>query len=115
MAGRPRKNIDKEQFEKLCFLHCTLEEIAGYFDCSQDTIRNFCKREYKEPFFEVYKKKSAGGNISLRRWQYQLAEKGNATMLIWLGRQVLGQTENPTEHIEAEDSDAYLSEAGIQV
>ena len=31
MAGRPRKNIDKEQFEKLCFLHCTLEEIAGFF------------------------------------------------------------------------------------
>ena len=35
--GRPLKEIDKVQFEKLCNLQCTLLEIAGFFNCSDDT------------------------------------------------------------------------------
>lgn len=31
--------------------------------------------------------------MSLRRQQIALAEKGNATMLIWLGKQLLGQSD----------------------
>ena len=27
--GRPRKEINQIEFEKLCALQCTLEEIAG--------------------------------------------------------------------------------------
>lgn len=88
--GRPRINIDKEQFKKLCNLQCTLVEIAGFFDCSEDTIENWCKREYKKNFSEVYKKESAGGKISLRRTQFRLAEK-SAAMAIFLGKQYLEQ------------------------
>ena len=43
--GRPRIEIDKEEFEKLCDIQCTLTEIAGWFRCSPDTIENWCKRE----------------------------------------------------------------------
>lgn len=96
--GRPRIEIDKEAFEKLCVLHCTLIEIAGFFNCSEDTIENWCKREYGEIFSDVYKKKSAGGKISLRRWQFKSAEAGNTSMLIFLGKQYLGQK----EQVEAE-------------
>ena len=28
---------------------------------------------------------------SLRRWQYEAAKRGNASLLIWLGKQYLGQ------------------------
>lgn len=88
--GRPIIDIDKNQFEKLCFLQCTEEEIAGFFDCSIDTINNYCKRTYDMTFSDVYKKKSSKGKISLRRSQFKIAEK-NATMAIWLGKQYLGQ------------------------
>lgn len=88
--GRPRKEIDKGAFEKLCGLQCTLEEIAGYFDCSPDTIERWCKTEYKESFADTFKKYSATGKMSLRRAQFRLAEK-NASMAIWLGKQYLGQ------------------------
>lgn len=92
-SGRPLIDINKEEFEKLCKLQCTQEEIAGWFDCSEDTLRRFCKREYKEAFCEVYKKLSAPGKISVRRMQFKIAESGNASMAIWLGKQYLGQTD----------------------
>lgn len=95
-TGRPRKEIDKKIFENLCGLQCTLEEIAGVFDCSADTIERWCKREYKQTFAETYKKHSAKGKTSLRRTQFKLAEK-SAAMAIFLGKNYLGQKDNIIE------------------
>lgn len=92
-TGRPKKEIDKKIFENLCGLQCTLEEIAGVFDCSVDTIERWCKREYRETFAEVYKKHSAKGKMSLRRIQFKLAEK-SAAMAIFLGKNYLGQKDS---------------------
>ena len=89
-VGRPKKNITKEQFEKLCGLQCTKKEIASFFDCSEDTIENFCHREYKDSFSAVFNKYASIGKISLRRTQFKLAER-SSSMAIWLGKQVLGQ------------------------
>ena len=91
-TGRPRKEIDEEQFISLCNLQCTLEEIAGFFKCSEDTIERWCKRKFDLNFAEAFKKYSAGGRISLRRAQFKLAEK-NAAMAIFLGKNYLGQTD----------------------
>lgn len=98
--ARPQKEIDEKDFAKLCGLQCTLSEIAGFFECSQDTIERWCERTYGERFADIYKKLSGTGKISLRRAQFRLAEK-NANMAIWLGKQYLGQK----DHIE-EDRDA---------
>ena len=95
-TGRPRKEIDNKIFENLCGLQCTLEEIAGVFDCSVDTIERWCKREYRETFAEVYKKHSAKGKTSLRRIQFKLAEK-SAAMAIFLGKNYLGQKDSIIE------------------
>lgn len=88
--GRPRAEIDRKQFENLCGLQCTLEEICGWFGVCSDTLESWCKRTYKMNFSEVFKQKRGVGKISLRRSQWRLAEK-NANMAIWLGKQYLGQ------------------------
>lgn len=88
--ARPRKEINQEQFENLCFIQCTLDEVAGWFKCSEDTIERWCKREYGLRFADAFKRFSQGGKISLRRSQFKLAEK-NAAMAIFLGKQYLGQ------------------------
>ena len=88
--GRPRKEIDVKQFEALCRMQCSIKEIAGFFECGLDTIERFCKRTYKKSFSETFQEKRVGGLISLRRSQFQLAEK-NATMAIFLGKNYLGQ------------------------
>ena len=97
--GRPEIQIQKEDFEKLCKMQCTLVEIAGFFDCSEDTIERWCEKNYRgSTFADVYKKKSASGKISLRRKQFQTAiDEGNVSMLIWLGKQYLDQKEPKQE------------------
>lgn len=91
-GGRPRKTIDQEQFEKLCELQCTQEEICGWFDVTDKTLTSWCKTTYGVSFSEIYNKKREKGKISLRRAQFQLAQK-NAAMAIFLGKNYLGQTD----------------------
>lgn len=90
MAKRKLTAEDIDEFKKLCEIHCTLDEIAGFFDVSIDTVERFCKRELGETFAECYKKFSAGGKISLRRVMWQKALSGNTKMMIWLSKNELG-------------------------
>lgn len=92
-TGRPRKDIDKTNFEKLCGSFCTLDEIAGFFDCSEDTIERWCKREYKQSFAEISAKKRGLGKISLRRSGLELAKK-NAAVHIFYCKNYLGMTDS---------------------
>ena len=101
--ARPTIEIKQEQFESLCNLQCTLDEIAGFFKCSSDTVERWCKKTYNGSFAECYKKYSQNGRISLRREQWKLAQKGNASMLIWLGKQWLGQTDKVEATTSFED------------
>ena len=105
-GGRPKKQIDYAMVEKLASLQCTQEEIADVLDISRQTLAK------DEKFLNIYKKGIEGGKISLRRWQYRLAEKGNPTMLVWLGKQHLGQKDkseventNLTREIVFDDDD----------
>ena len=91
--GRPRKHIDKTEFEKLCFLQCTEREFCSWFDVSDETLNKWCKENYDgRTFLDVFKEKRENGLISLRRTQFQLAEKSPA-MAIFLGKNLLGQTD----------------------
>lgn len=103
--GRPKKVIDFEIFKKLCALQCTKEEIAGFFDCSEDTIEKFCKNESGERFSALYKKFSQSGKISLRRSQFRLAET-NSAMAIFLGKQYLGQSDSASLSLKGESDSA---------
>lgn len=108
-GGRPRKDIDQTTFEKLCGLQCTLTEIASFFGCSEDTVERWCKRTYKKGFAETFKEKRAAGLISLRRAQFRLAEK-NATLLIWLGKNYLGQSDDPSKKEREQAPEEKLSD-----
>lgn len=102
--ARPRKQIDQTQFEKLCGLQCTLEEICGFFGVTDKTLDGWCKRTYKASFSEVFKQKRGAGKISLRRAQFRLAEK-NANMAIWLGKQYLGQRDEVNLSMDKHEPD----------
>lgn len=104
-VGRPKAEIDKIEFEKLCAIQCTKEEIAGWFRVSDDTIERFCQREYGTNFAVVYSQKKSVGKVSVRRKQFQVAEKGNTSMLIWLGKQYLGQSEKQEVAVSHNDDE----------
>ena len=92
-TGRPKKNIDREQFEKLCALQCTLQEVCGFFNVTDVTLNTWCKKTYGTTFSDVFAEKRVAGQISLRRSQFKLAEK-SAAVSIWLGKQYLGQRDH---------------------
>lgn len=92
-TGRPRIELDKEDFEKLCAIHATLEEMTGWFNCSEDTIERWVKRTYNAPFADIVRQKAGNGKISLRRAMWQKALAGNVTLMIWLSKNHLGMTD----------------------
>ena len=111
--GRPLKNIDQKQFENLCGLQCTLEEICGWFGVTDKTLDSWCRRTYGMNFSEVFALKRGKGKISLRRTQFKLSEK-SAAMAIFLGKQYLNQKDKPDDSDDMEDTEAYLKDAGIE-
>lgn len=82
--------IDLIKLEKLCMLHCTDREIAGYFGVTPERI----EQERESPVFvAVMQRGQAKGKIAIRRGQMRLLEKGSSMMAALLGRQLLGQRE----------------------
>jgi len=95
--GRPRIKIDYKQVEQLAAMQCTDEEIAAVLGVERSTIKR--RKKDDDEFCTAYKKGKERGKASLRRMQFKAAEGGNATMLIWLGKQYLGQSDKTQQEI----------------
>jgi hypothetical protein len=80
--------IDLAELERLSAMQCTDEEVAAWFGVTTRTIE---RRRKNAKFAEVMDRGKAKGRISVRRQQLKLLEAGNATMGVWLGKQILGQ------------------------
>ena len=91
--GRPKLELDVKTIEALARIHCTNEEIAAVMGCSKDTIEN--------NFSAIVKRGREEGKSSLRRYMWANAQKGNATMQIWLSKNVLGMRD------DAEDTEDF--------
>jgi len=85
-AGRPKKEINYEMVKKLANIHCTQKEIASVLDLSVKTLQR------DEEFCRIYNKGIEEGKSALRRMQWRSAEAGSDRMLIFLGKQYLGQS-----------------------
>lgn len=89
--GRPRVEVDLKVVEDLAKIHCTEAEIAAFFGVSPELIRR--RKKSDEQFRGALEKGRDQGKTSLRRLQWKSAMSGNVTMLIWLGKQLLGQSD----------------------
>lgn len=116
--GRKPIELDKEKFELLCKVQCTKEEIADEFGCSDDTINNWCKRNYFDEsgapmtFSAVFAQKRGAGKTSLRRRAWRMVGK-NAAVTIFFCKNMLGMSDNPENSVDQEDTEAYFDEAGL--
>ena len=99
--GRKRFVIDYDQVRRLASIHCTDDEIAAVLGCAVRTLTRVQK--YKD----VRDAAKQEGKASLRRMQYLKAKDGNITMLIWLGKQLLGQTDK--QHLDHSSSDGSMA------
>ena len=116
-GGRPRKELSDSDFKKLVAMiriQCTRDEICDVLGMAESTLDRRIK-ERKEGCFEaLYKKHQGEGRASLRRAQWKNAtENDNATMQIWLGKQMLDQRDK--HEIDNTSSDGSMRPSVIEL
>lgn len=89
--GPKPKPLDYDVIERLAARQASNREIAGILGVSESTIR---KRIDDDPKLRALIEKAKGkGLAALRSKQYEVAMSGDRTLLIWLGKQYLGQSD----------------------
>jgi hypothetical protein len=89
-------NPDIAQIEKLGMFQVTYEELAAWFKVNKRTVVRWME---KPAILEAFERGKANGRISLRQAQFKAALAGDKVMLIWMGKQLLGQKDVVvTEH-----------------
>ena len=76
---------DPDKIQMLASFGCSITEIAKYFRIDESSVRKNYKDEL-ETGRESLK-------VRLRQLQWDHAARGNTALLIWLGKQYLGQTD----------------------
>lgn len=92
------------------FLHAGCEEIdiAACLGVSDEHLYEECLKDNMITFDLYSKQHRIKGKAILRLKQYKKAIEGHPTMLIWLGKQMLGQKEAPSEALEFDGNLLYL-------
>ena len=108
------KEVNFEQLRTLVRIQCTAEECAAILDMSDVTLDTRLKEAGYAGFLEFYKRYNHEGRASLRRAQWKAAvDEGNPTMLIWMGKQMLGQKDRFDASLTGADGGAIKIEADI--
>lgn len=90
-TNKDKKIVDLRQVEGLARIGATREEIAIVLGCSTQWLST---EENRNPqFAQALAQGAVNMKHSLRRAQIDMALGGSAAMLIWLGKQHLGQSD----------------------
>lgn len=102
-GGRKRTEIDWTKVANLLKCQCTTEGIAAIVGVEKTTLYRRCEEDNNISYTVFCQQNRMQGVESLRAKQYQVAMEGDKTMLIWLGKQLLGQKEK--QDITTNDKD----------
>jgi hypothetical protein len=91
----PVKEIDWDFVDDLLIRGCTGTQIASRLGVHPQTLYNRCEDEKGSLFSEYAQRKREKGDTLLLETQFNMAIEKDRAMLIWLGKQRLGQKENP--------------------
>lgn len=113
--GRPRKDIEEKLFDQLIQLPLIKSDIAHAFGCSEDTIENYVKARFQTTFSELQAEKRQLFRKNILGKQYELAMKGNVALLIWLGKQYLGQSDKIEQKQDINIAKPMSSQEALEV
>lgn len=92
VRGPKPQTFKWEEVDKMIGYQVPQEDVADFFETSVDTLDRACRRDRGLKLADLYRQKRGKGRARLRMIQMKLAEQ-NATMAIFLGKQILGQTD----------------------
>ena len=118
----PFSDEDLRQLAGLAHIMCTLAEVVGVMGIPRDRLMKRIKDSGFKSWDDFFTQHSSDGRASLRRRQFDMAMSGDKTLMIWLGKQVLGQADKvesvvestsqilvrPLKELPKEDRDALL-------
>ncbi len=90
-GGAPRKPIDIEVMKRAASIGCNAGEIAALLGMGEATFYKHLVED--DGLQETLDEAANSGKATLRRLQWQRAMGGSDTMLIWLGKNMLKQTD----------------------
>jgi len=100
--------IDWDRVDELLECGCTGEEIAACFGMAPTTFYQRLSAKYEMHFTSYRQMMKAKGESLLREQQFKkalgLSQLGDNTLLIWLGKQRLGQAESHPDQSVSEES-----------
>jgi hypothetical protein len=85
VVGRMKIVVPPDEVEHLASLGCTDKEIADYFGVAENTLRYNFSVDLVKGRHQL--------RTTLRQAQLRHALNGNAALLIWLGKNILGQSD----------------------
>lgn len=106
IMGRPKINLAEIQLDGWKVLESLIiwtgeEYCAEQLGISVDTLVRRIKEEFNCTFAELKNKRFEKIRINLRKKQYDQAIGGNTSMLIWLGKNILGQADQVQAEVSA--------------
>lgn len=98
--GRPKVEIDWKKVDDLLMAGCLGTGIAAYLGIAPYTLYERCETDNGKSFTQYSQEKKEKGDEILRAHQFAkalgLTDKGDNTLLIWLGKTRLKQKEEAT-------------------
>ena len=101
-----QRELDRRQFESLCGMQCSVEELCGWFGCDEAALNTWCMDTYGEDFRSAFDRLAMMGRIVLRRDQVAAAKK-NVSMARHLEAQRAGHDSPPQKRKNYRLTDAY--------
>lgn len=101
-----QRELDRKQFEGLCGMQCSVEEVRGWFGCDETALNAWCMDTYGEDFRSAFNRLTMLGRIVLRRDQVAAAKK-NVSMARHLEAQRAGHDAPPQKRKNYRLTDAY--------
>jgi len=92
-VGRPQKEMDWKLIDSILQFGARLVDCSEICEMSDDSIQRRIKEEFGLTFSEYREKKMSRIRMKLLQKQYDVAMAGNPAMLIWLGKNLLGQSD----------------------
>jgi hypothetical protein len=89
--GRPIMKINWKLAGEMCAAGCYGGPIAAALGISMQTLYDRVQTDHGKDFTTFRREHLAAGDDVLRKKQFELAKRGDKTMLIWLGKNRLGQ------------------------
>lgn len=91
--GRPKIEINEKLFDQLIQLPLIKADFAHAFNCSEDKIEHYVKERFDCTFSALKEQKRQIFKRNILAKQLEVAMRGNVAMLIFLGKNYLGQTD----------------------